>query len=102
MIGTKVWLNRHSSAPPDGRVWVWRFPGEDSYSLRATDGAWELTRGEQEGAAVTVDATTADWAVFLTSPREKRRLPTKAVRLDGSKAEVARFVRAFGAKPATR
>ena len=50
MIGTKVWLNNYSSAPPDGLVWVWRFWGEDSYSLRATDGAWELTRGEQEGA----------------------------------------------------
>jgi DNA-binding HxlR family transcriptional regulator len=102
MIGTKVWLNRYSSAPPDGRVWVWRFPGEDSYSLRARAGAWELTRGEHEGAAVTVDATTADWAVFLTSPREQRRLPNNHVRLEGSKAEVKRFVKAFGAKPAAR
>ena len=102
MIGTKVWLNRHSSVPPDGRVWVWRFPGEDSYTLRADDGAWDLTRGEQEGAAVTVDATTENWAVFLTSPREKRRLPTKDVRLEGSKAAVTRFVKSFGAKPAAR
>ena len=102
MIGTKVWLNKYSSAPPDGLVWVWRFPGEDSYSLRAKDGAWELTRGEQEGAAVTVDATTEDWAVFLTSPRTKRRLPTKDVRLEGAQGEIKRFVKAFGAKPAAR
>ena len=102
MIGTKVWLNGYSSVPPDGLVWVWRFPGEDSYTLRADDGAWDLTRGEQEGAAVTVDATTENWAVFLTSPREKRRLPTKDVRLEGSKAAVTRFVKSFGAKPAAR
>jgi DNA-binding HxlR family transcriptional regulator len=102
MIGTKVWLNKYSSAPPDGLVWVWRFPGEDSYSLRAKNGAWELTRGEQEGAGVTVDATTEDWAVFLTSPREKRRLPTKDILLEGSQAEVRRFVKAFAAKPAGR
>jgi DNA-binding HxlR family transcriptional regulator len=102
MIGTKVWLNKYSSAAPDGLVWVWRFPSEDSYSLRAEDGAWELTRGEQEGAAVTVDATTEGWAVFLTSPREKRRLPNKYVRLEGSKAAMRRFVKAFGAQLAAR
>jgi DNA-binding HxlR family transcriptional regulator len=102
MIGTKVWLNKYSSAPPDGLVWVWRFPGEDSYSLRAKDGVWELTRGGQEGAAVTVDARTEDWAVFLTSPREKRRLPTKDVRLEGAQGEIKSFVKAFAAKPAAR
>jgi DNA-binding HxlR family transcriptional regulator len=102
MIGTKVWLNKYSSAPPEGLVWVWRFPGEDSYRLRAKDGAWELTRGEQEGAAVTVDARQEDWAVFLTTPREKRRLPTKEIGLDGSKAEVKRFIKSFAAKAAAR
>ena len=102
MIGTKVWLNKYSSAPQEGLVWVWRFPGEDSYSLRAKDGAWELTRGEQEGAAVTVDARQEDWAVFLTTPRERRRLPTKEIGLDGSKAEVKRFIKSFAAKAAAR
>jgi DNA-binding HxlR family transcriptional regulator len=102
MIGTKVWLNKFSSAPPDGLVWFWRFQGEDSYSLRAKGGTWELTRGEQEGAAVTVEATAADWAVFLTTPRERRRLPTRTVRLEGSKAALTRFVKAFGAKSAAR
>jgi DNA-binding HxlR family transcriptional regulator len=102
IIGTKVWLNKYSSAPPDGLVWVWRFPGEDNYSLRAENGAWELSRGEQAGAAVTVEATTEAWAVFLTSPRAKRRLPTKDVRLEGAQGELRRFVKALGAKPAAR
>ena len=102
MIGTKVWLNRYSSAPPDGLVWAWRFPGEDSYSLRAKDGAWELNRGEEKGAAVTVNATQTAWATFLTSPRENRRLPTKEIELEGSKAAVKRFIKALGAKPAAR
>jgi DNA-binding HxlR family transcriptional regulator len=98
MIGTKVWLNRYSSAPPDGLVWVWRFRGEDSYSLRAKDGAWELTRGEEKGAAVEVDTTQDAWGIFLTSPRENRRLPTGDIGLEGSRAEVRKFANRFGAK----
>src|SRR5829696_1532069 len=64
MIGTKVWLNRYSQPPPDGLVWLWRFPGEDSYSLRAENGAWELTRGEERKPAVTVYAKEEAWANF--------------------------------------
>ena len=102
MIGTKVWLNRYSSAPRDGLVWLWRFPGEDSYSLRAKDGAWELSRGEDKGAAVTVNATQTAWATFLTSARENRRLPTTDVALEGSRAELRKFAKAFGAELAAR
>jgi DNA-binding HxlR family transcriptional regulator len=102
MIGTKVWLNRYSARPPEGLVWLWRFPGEDSYSLRGKDGAWELRRGEEKEPAVTVNGTQGTWATFLTSPRENRRLPTKEIELEGSKAAVKRFIKAFGAKPAAR
>jgi DNA-binding HxlR family transcriptional regulator len=98
MIGTKVWLNKYSATPPDGLVWVWRFPGEDSYSLRTEGGAWELTRGEKEGAAVTVDAKQDDWAVFLTSPRGTRRLPTRKISLEGRRSELRRFAKMFGAE----
>jgi DNA-binding HxlR family transcriptional regulator len=102
MIGTKVWLNKYSARPPDGLVWGWHFPGEDPYSLRAKDGTWELTRGEEQGAAVTVEARQEDWAVFLTTPRNKRRLPTRDIRVEGSRTDVKRFVNAFGAKAAAR
>jgi DNA-binding HxlR family transcriptional regulator len=98
MLGTKVWLNRYSAAPPDGLVWVWRFRGEDSYSLQAEDGAWDVVRGEDERAVVTVEATAEDWAVFLTTPREKRRLPTKGIRLEAKRPELRRFAKSFMAK----
>lgn len=101
MIGTKVWLNRYSATPPDGLVWVWRFD-DDDYSLRAENGSWELSRGKNDRAAVTVEATQRDWATFLTSPHEKRRLPTSDIRLEGSPAEVRRFAKAFGAKAVAR
>ena len=98
MLGTKVWLNRYSGAPPDGLVWVWRFRDEDCYSLRAEVGAWDVVRGEDERAVVTVEATAEDWAVFLTTPREKRRLPTKGIRLDAKRPELRRFAKSFMAK----
>jgi DNA-binding HxlR family transcriptional regulator len=98
MIGTKVWLNRYSLAPPDGLVWLWRFPDEEHYSLRARNEAWELNRGKQDGATVTVDATQEAWARFITSPRAKRRLPSRSIGLDGSRAEIRRFAEAFGAE----
>jgi len=101
MLGTKVWLNRYSAAPPDGLVWVWRFRGEDSYSLRAADGAWDVTRGEEDGVAVAVEARAEDWAVFLTTAREKRRLPAKGIKLDGKRSDVRRFAKLFMAELAT-
>jgi DNA-binding HxlR family transcriptional regulator len=102
MIGTKVWLNRYSPPPPDALAWVWRFPGEDSYTLRATGGGWELSRGAEDSSAVTVNATQAAWATFLTSPRENRRLPTDDVGLEGSRPELRRLLKMFGAELAVR
>jgi DNA-binding HxlR family transcriptional regulator len=102
MIGTKVWLNRYSASPPDGLVWAWRFPDEEHYSLRAKDGKWELNRGNPDEATVTVDTTQGDWARFITSPRGSRRLPNRRVKLEGSRPEVKRLVKAFGAKAAPR
>jgi hypothetical protein len=104
MIGTKVWLNEYADAPADGLVWLWTFPGQDDYALRSSDGRWELTRGHDDSAAVTVLATPERWATFLTSPRARRRLPSKDIGLEGSTAEIERFADAFHAKlaPASR
>jgi DNA-binding HxlR family transcriptional regulator len=98
MIGTKVWLNRYGNGSPDGLTWVWRFPGDDLYTLRFTEGGWKLSRGEDESAAITVAATRQSWATFLTTPRQKRRLPAKGIGLEGSRAEVRRFAKTFKAE----
>ena len=100
MVGTKVWLNRYAPTTADGLLWVWRFPGDDYYSLRAADGSWELSRGQQERAAVTVDATQAAWATLLTAPPKARLLPSDHIRLEGTKQAIRKFTKAFRAKPA--
>jgi DNA-binding HxlR family transcriptional regulator len=102
MVGTKVWLNRYGPARLDGLVWVWRFPDEDYYSLRAADGTWELSRGKGEGPEVTVDTTQAAWATFLTTPSQGRRLPSDDIRLEGTRSQISKFMKAFKAKLAAR
>jgi hypothetical protein len=98
MTGTKVWLNREGGTHSEGLVWLWSFPGEDHYTLRYTGGRWELTQGRDDPPAVTVVAPPASWATFLTSPRARRRLPTKDIALEGDRAELRRFAKAFAAK----
>jgi DNA-binding HxlR family transcriptional regulator len=98
MIGTRVWLNAYAPKLPDQLAWVWRFPGEDDFTLRLVDAVWEAARGGDLDAAVTVLTTREAWARFLTSPPNRRRLPTNAIDLQGSRAEVGRFVKGFRAE----
>jgi DNA-binding HxlR family transcriptional regulator len=98
MIGTKVWLNRDRATQPDGLVWLWSFPGDDHYALRFTNGRWDLTRGRDASATVTIVAPPESWARFLTSPRTGRRLPTEDIRLEGRLAGLRRFAKTFAAE----
>jgi DNA-binding HxlR family transcriptional regulator len=98
MLGTKVWLNRNAPKLADGLAWVWRFEGEDEFTLRLADGTWELDRGGDPAANLTVLSTREAWARFLTSPRDARRLPTDDVSLEGPRAELRRFAKGFRAK----
>jgi DNA-binding HxlR family transcriptional regulator len=98
MLGTKVWLNRNAPKLPDGLAWVWRFSDEGDFTLRLGDGAWEVATGGEAAAAVTVLTTREAWARFLTTPRERRRLPTADISLEGSRRELRRFAKGFRAE----
>jgi DNA-binding HxlR family transcriptional regulator len=95
IMGTKVWLNNFAPKLAGERVWAWRFPGEEDFTLRFETGTWQLCDGADPAATVTVLATPEAWATFLTSPREGRRLPSDKVALQGSRAELRRFARGF-------
>jgi DNA-binding HxlR family transcriptional regulator len=95
MIGTKVWLNRFAAPPAQSLTWVWRFPGPEDFTLRFAEGEWRLARGNGDAAAVTAVASVEAWAKFLSTPRERRRLPSRDIKLEGRRAEVRKFAKAF-------
>ena len=47
---------------------------------------------------MTVGATQTAWATFLTTPRERRRLPSEDIRLEGIQPEIRRFTKAVQGK----
>ena len=98
MIGTKVWLNRNAPKLPDGLAWVWQFPGESDYTLRLADGTWEVARGGETAAKVTVLSTREAWARFLTTPRGGARVLDDGISLEGSRTELRRFAKGFRTK----
>jgi DNA-binding HxlR family transcriptional regulator len=98
MIATKVLLNRGAPPPSMPVCWAWRFPTGDPYALRFDDAAWRAVRAQDEEIEVAVVTTPEAWAALLTSPREGRRLPSEAIRLDGRRAAVRKLARAFGAE----
>ena len=98
MIGTKVWLMRYGVSPAEPVAWVWRFPGDDHFTLRFAQGeGWALAREQARAPAVTVRATPEAWARFLTAPRGRRQIPRNGIELEAADAAAEEFARAFGA-----
>jgi len=93
MIGTKVWLDRNAT-PPQPVTWVWRFPADNTYTVRFDGDVWALSRGGAEAVDVVVDATLEAWARFLTTPRASRELGDE-VRLVGTSNATGLFMEAF-------
>jgi DNA-binding HxlR family transcriptional regulator len=97
MQATRGWLERYGQRPARATSWVWQFPGDYTYTLSHRAGRFTLARGQDEGAAVTVRATPAAWASFLTKS-DKRRLPGADIQLEAKPAAAKAFAEGFGAK----
>jgi DNA-binding HxlR family transcriptional regulator len=95
MIGTKVWLNRRQVRPAEPAIWVWRFLGDEDYTLRLDRADWQLARGGEKAANVLVETTLDAWARVLTAPLETRRLPTDEIQLTGEPSATDEFVKIF-------
>jgi DNA-binding HxlR family transcriptional regulator len=100
MHGTRIWLDRYGKRPSGATTWVWQFPNDYTYTLRADRGRWpaaSLTRGRAERAAVTVVTTPGAWARFLTNDGG-RRLPADDIEIVAKPVAAKVFARAFGAR----
>jgi DNA-binding HxlR family transcriptional regulator len=97
MHATKVWLDHHGVPPKKPVTWVWRFPGDEHYTIEFDGSAWTLARGEADGAAVTVTATPMAWGRFLLVQPDPRRLPDDGIEIDAKAADMKVFARAYGA-----
>jgi DNA-binding HxlR family transcriptional regulator len=97
MLATKVWLDRRGTPPSRPVDWVWRFPGDEAYSLHFDGSGWSLARGEAQPATVTVITTPVSWGRLLAGKSERRRLPGDDIALEAPRAAAKAFARAFGA-----
>lgn len=83
----------------DGAHWVLRLTDDGSYTVRGTSDGWSVAPGASDHPQVTITATKAGWAEFLTSRPEARAGLAGRVHVEGSPAAVATFSGAIAAFP---
>lgn len=97
--GLTVALNEVARKPPRPRAW--RFELGDPFTLAFDGTRWSLADAGHP-PDVVLTTTPGAWADFLTRPPERRRLPTRHIRVSGASDRVAELVTTFGAAPADR
>jgi DNA-binding HxlR family transcriptional regulator len=99
MAGLEVALNENPGRPPRRRTWRFEFDGsQQSYAFAFDGKRWSLD-GVERSPDVVVSTTARAWAEFVTAPLDRRRLPTRDIRLSGEPDRVAELVKAFEAPP---
>jgi DNA-binding HxlR family transcriptional regulator len=99
MAGLAVALNAGPPRPPRPRAWRFEFEDpEGSFSLAFDGKRWSPSEADRS-PDVVVNTTPRAWAEFVTRPLERRRLPTREIRLSGAEERVRELVMTFGAAP---
>ncbi len=80
------------------RTWVIRLDGTQAHTLRFDGERWTGTRGDAP-ADVSVEASSDEWIAFLIAPLEGRLRSVDGLRIEGSPAHVAEFLKTFGVAP---
>jgi DNA-binding HxlR family transcriptional regulator len=103
-VVTMVTFRNHRGVHLSGpAVWLLRFPGWGSYTIRYDGARWTYERGDlaaDERPDVTVDATPLDFVNFIVAARRDRAARLSALTLTGAPEAVAGFLATFGLKPA--
>jgi DNA-binding HxlR family transcriptional regulator len=100
MAGLAVALNEFAPKPARHRAWRFDFvEPERSFALTFDGKRWSLADTDRS-PDVVVSTTPRAWAEFVTRPLERRRLPTREIRLSGPEDRVGELIETFGAVPA--
>jgi DNA-binding HxlR family transcriptional regulator len=89
--------NRRKIRLPAPAVWLIRFPGHGSYTVRFDGDRWSYRSGEPESPPdVTATASPEDWIIFVTLPAAERPAHLRPLRLEGEPGQIDAFLRSYG------
>lgn len=77
-------------------VWVFRFPGEQVYTVRFQGKRWTSNQGEEE-ADIVAETTPEALAMLITAGPEEAGVLTDRLNIEGKAKQVEEFKAAFGA-----
>jgi DNA-binding HxlR family transcriptional regulator len=90
------YLNRRGVRLRAPRVWVLRFAGDRTYTIRFDGERWTRERGEAAGAHVVVHTSAKRWVGFLSAKRAARRRWLAASSVEGAREHVDELSAALG------
>jgi DNA-binding HxlR family transcriptional regulator len=95
--GAVRYLERRDVRLDGPAVWVVRFAGDRSYTIRFDGEHWSRQRGEVDDADVAVETSAAGWVAFLSADRAGRRCWLDEARAHGAPERVEELLSAFDA-----
>ncbi len=99
MEGVVRYLERRRVRLTRPAVWVVRFAGDRSYTIRFDGERWSRQRGEA-AADVVVETSPEGWVTFLAADRDARRRWLDGSRAEGTPERIEELASAFGPGPA--
>ena len=88
-------LNKHPLTRREPASWVFRFPGNQAYTIRFAGERWVYNQGEEE-ADIQVETTPEALAMLITAGPEESGALVDRLDIEGKAARVEEFIAAFG------
>ena len=87
-------LNKHPLTQREPAIWVFRFPGNQVYTIRFAGKRWVYNPGEEE-ADIVVETTPQSLAMIITAGPEEFGALVDRLNIAGKPARVEEFISAF-------
>ena len=90
-------LNKHPLTQHEPATWVFRFPGNQAYTIRFAGKRWISNQGEEE-ADILVETTPEALAMLITAGPEESGALIARLEIEGKATRVEEFIAAFGVR----